>query len=64
MSLRDRILAAQSEEEITKLLAEGEQYKFASFTTKRKWDKAIARRLTELKIKEEDEKGAEISEGL
>lgn len=45
MGLRQKILRASSEEEVTKLLAEGKTYEFASRKTRNSWKTASERRL-------------------
>lgn len=45
MGLRQKILAASSEEEVSKLLAEGKTYEFASKETRNSWKTAAERRL-------------------
>ncbi len=51
VSLRDRILNAESTEEIDKLLVEGESYEFVSDATYRRWLRAKIRRFQELQQK-------------
>ena len=48
ISLRDRILNAESKEQVKELLDEGMSYKFATPTTRRRWGRAAVVRLAEL----------------
>lgn len=48
MSLKDQIKCAQTAQEIRDLLAAGKEYKYASDTTRRKWQKVADARLKEL----------------
>ncbi len=48
-SLRDRILAANSDESVDELLAEGQAYQFAQQQTRRRWAKAAMWRKRQLK---------------
>jgi hypothetical protein len=51
VSLRDRILNAESAEEIKQLLIEGEGYQFASDATIGRWLRSATRRRIELQQK-------------
>lgn len=53
VSLLERIKNAESNEELLKLIDEGNEYKFASDKTRRRWEKAAARRTLDLEPKPE-----------
>lgn len=48
MGLKQRILAAQSEQEIEKLMDEGETYLMANEKTRRQWRRAANNRYNEI----------------
>ncbi len=57
--LRQRILAATSEEEVKKLVEEGKTYEFASRATRNSWKHAAHRRLTGKQIEVSEDASAE-----
>lgn len=52
VSLLERIKNAESNEELLMLIKEGNEYKFASDKTRRRWEKAAVRRILDFKSKD------------